>query len=78
LDDDRLTDGRLWAAVLALPGKQRAVVALYYLEDRPTAEVAELVGCSEATVRSHLRAARRRLADLLDEHDEGDVHDARR
>lgn len=71
-------DGGLWAALLALPAKQRASVALYYLEDRPTAEVAELVGCSEATVRSHLRAARRRLADLLGEHDEGEVHDARR
>lgn len=76
--EDGLSDGRLWSAVLALPGKQRAAVALYYLDDRPTAEVAELVGCSEATVRSHLRAARRRLADLLSEHDEGEVHDARR
>lgn len=61
-DDDELA-----AAVDALPPQQRAAVALYYLEDRPTAEVAELLSCSEATVRSHLRRARQRLDELLGE-----------
>ena len=51
----------LLAAVAALPRAQRAAVALFYLEDRPVAEVAELMGCAEATVKVHLHRARARL-----------------
>lgn len=60
-------DGDLAAAVDALPPQQRAAVSLYYLEDLPTVEVAELLSCSEATVRSHLRRARESLAETLGE-----------
>lgn len=62
-----LDDPLLLAAVRALPGQQRAAVVLYYLEDRPTSEVANLLGCGEATVRVHLRRARARLAEELDD-----------
>ena len=55
----------LLAAVAALPRAQRAAVALFYLEDRPVAEVAELMGCSESTVKVHLHRARARLAAAL-------------
>ena len=48
-----------------LPPRQRAVVALYYLEDRPMDEVADLVGCSTATGYVHLHQARARLAAAL-------------
>lgn len=53
------------AAIGRLPGSQRAVIVLYYLEDRPTAEIAQILGCSEATARVHLHRARKRLASLL-------------
>ena len=58
-------DDELLAALRALPPRQRAVVALYYLEDRSMNEVADLVGCSPATGYVHLHQARARLAAAL-------------
>lgn len=49
-------DEALWAAVRALPDKQRRSVAYHYLADLPYAAVGELLGTSEA-------AARRAAAD---------------
>jgi RNA polymerase sigma-70 factor, ECF subfamily len=62
----------LWAAVKRLPYMQRAAVVFRYLEDRPTSEIAELLGCSESTARVHLHRARKRLSTLLGE-DAADV-----
>jgi len=73
VSDPGLPDPALRAAVLALPPQQRAVVALYYLEDRPMQEVANLLGCSTATGFVHLHRARHRLAELLAEEVDGDV-----
>ena len=56
-----------------LSPKQRSVVVLFYLEDRPMAEVADLVGCSVATGWVHLHRARHRLAELLGEEVTDDV-----
>ena len=71
----------LVVALRRLPPRQRAVVALYYLEDRPMEEVADLVGCSRATGYVHLHQARARLAaalgarpaDPVEEEVDGDV-----
>ncbi len=52
-------------AVAKLPGAQRAAVVLFYLEDRPVAEIAEILACSEVTAKVHLHRARKRLAQLL-------------
>lgn len=49
----------------ALPEQQRAAVVLYYLLDQPTSAVAETLGVTESTVRSHLRNARSRLVGSL-------------
>jgi RNA polymerase sigma-70 factor, ECF subfamily len=54
-------------AIEQLPRMQRASIALFYLEDRPAAEIADLLGCSEATARVHLHRGRKRLAQLLGE-----------
>ena len=43
--------------IAALPPRQRAVLALRYYEDCADAEIARLMGCSEATVRSHASRA---------------------
>ena len=59
-------DSAVYAAVRRLPLGQRTAVVLYYLEDRPVAEVADLMACSASTARVHLHKARRRLAELLD------------
>ena len=43
------------AMLLQLPARQRAAIALRYLEDRPDPEIASILGCREATVRSLIR-----------------------
>jgi RNA polymerase sigma-70 factor, ECF subfamily len=59
-------ESELWQAVRALPARQAQVIALTFLEDRSVAEVAELLGCDENTVRTHLRRARESLASKLE------------
>jgi RNA polymerase sigma-70 factor (ECF subfamily) len=41
-------------------------VALHYLEDRPVAEIADILGCNETTVRVHLHRGRLALAKRLE------------
>jgi RNA polymerase sigma-70 factor (ECF subfamily) len=45
--------------------KYRAVVILHDLEERSIAEIAEIVGAGELTVRSRLRDGRKQLAKLV-------------
>lgn len=54
-------------AVRTLSPSQRAAVVLFYFEDLPVSEVADALGCTEATAKVHLHRARRRLAVLLRE-----------
>jgi RNA polymerase sigma-70 factor (ECF subfamily) len=54
-------------AVGRLPAAQRAAIALFYYEDRPVAQIAALLGCTESTARVHLHHGRKRLAMLLGE-----------
>jgi RNA polymerase sigma-70 factor (ECF subfamily) len=60
-------DDDLRRAIRDLPPMQRAAVVLFYFEDRPTAELADILGCSDATVRVHLYRGRKRLAEILGE-----------
>lgn len=54
-----------------LPDRQRAVAALYYLDELTTAQISDALGISEGTVRFHLSEARARLRDVLDPDEEG-------
>jgi len=56
---------KFWSEVRSLPPRQRAAVALHYLEDLPLAEVAEVLECSVGTVKGQLFDARRSLANKL-------------
>ena len=58
-------DPEFWAAVRALPRRQAQVVALYYLEDRSVADVADILGMTPGTVKRHLYDARGTLARRL-------------
>jgi len=64
---DHVPDVDLARALATLPPRQRAAVALFYLEDRPVNEVAGLLGVSASTVKQHLFRARARLAAVLGE-----------
>lgn len=59
-------DEAVWRAVRALPHRQAQVVALYYVDDRSTADIAAVLGCAEGTVRAQLHKARQSLAKTLD------------
>jgi RNA polymerase sigma factor (sigma-70 family) len=66
-DEKRPFDLDLLAAIRQLPPRQRAVVALHYVEDLPVNEVADVLGCSVSTASVHLHRARTKLASLLKE-----------
>ncbi len=55
-----------WAQVRALPRRQAQVVALYYLEDRSSADIAELLGIAESTVRVHLARGRAAMSETFE------------
>ena len=58
---------RVWAAVLSLPPRQRAVMVLRYYEDLTEAEIAATLDMAPGTVKSHAHAASHRLAEMLAE-----------
>ena len=66
-------------ALAALPARQRAVLVLRYFEDLPEAQVADLLGCSVGTVKTHSSRGIHRLRELLGDElvpaDPGGVND---
>ena len=60
---------RVLDALATLPPEQRAALVLVDMEGYPVAEVAEMLGCAEGTVKSRCSRGRTRLAGLL-----GDLH----
>ncbi|GAA0963130.1 SigE family RNA polymerase sigma factor [Kribbella koreensis] len=60
---DRLT---VLDALAQLPKRQRVAVVLRYFRDLDTATVAELMGCSQGTVKSQTARGLEKLRDLID------------
>ena len=60
-EDWTADQAQLWAALGALSERQRAVLVLRYYEDLADHDIATLLGCREASVRS---LARRGLAAM--------------
>lgn len=67
LVDERQGDPSVWQAVDQLPPRQRAVVALHYLDDLPVADIADILEISVSATTSHLHKARKNLARMLGE-----------
>ncbi len=63
--DIELSDQGVWKAVGGLPARQRAAIALYYLEDRSVGDIAEIMECTPNTAKAHLHHGRAALAAKL-------------
>ena len=60
-------DHDLWSSLLAgLPPRQRIIVALYYGDDLPVADIADMLDVSPNTVKSALSKARDTLRDHME------------
>lgn len=57
----------VWQAVKELKPRQREVIHLFYEEGYSTAEIAEILGRNESTVRSDLKRGREALKIILKE-----------
>ncbi len=64
-DDEPSTDDPLWAAVRALPPKQRVAVVHRHVLDRSYADIAELMDSSEETARANVHQGTKRLRELM-------------
>ena len=62
----------LWTAVRDLPRRQQEAVVLHYRMGVPVQEIAEILGCREGTVRTHLARAREALRFTLEGVNDGD------
>ncbi len=63
---------QLWLLCSELPPIQRAAIALRFHQDLSYAEIAAVLGCAEATARSHVHRA---ITELRARHLEGENHE---
>jgi RNA polymerase sigma factor (sigma-70 family) len=59
-----LGDGDLWAAVRALPDKQRAAVVLRFVSDLSHREIGRVLDCSDAAARRSVHEGLKRLREV--------------
>ncbi len=59
-------DDALWDEVRRLPARQAQCVVLRHVDGLDAAEIADLLGCSAATVRVHLHRGLRTLRSRVD------------
>jgi len=60
------TVARLRAAMSTLPGEQRAVLSLHYIDGMPVGEIARVIGIATGTVKSRLHHARSKLKRMME------------
>jgi RNA polymerase sigma-70 factor (ECF subfamily) len=72
-NEPELVDDEVWQALRSLSDRQTEVLALVYVEDRPIAEVAQILRLGEETIRTHLKRGRAALATRLGEREYRDI-----
>lgn len=55
----------LYAAIETLSPKERAAILLFYMEDRPVKEIADILGVPQGTVKSYLSRGREHLRKII-------------
>lgn len=67
---EREEQQQIWRMICGMKVKHRTVVILYYYGDFSIAEIAEMLGVFEGTVKSRLHHARKLIAAELRKHDD--------
>jgi RNA polymerase sigma-70 factor (ECF subfamily) len=62
---DAQSSASVWSAVRHLPRRQAQVIALFYVAGYGRRQIAEMLGISEESVKTHLERGRRRLKKEL-------------
>ena len=62
---DNSEESELFTAVMSLPQNHRTVIYLYYYEEYSTKQIAEILGNSEAHIRTKISRARDKLKEAL-------------
>jgi RNA polymerase sigma factor (sigma-70 family) len=65
-DPAELVADEMWDALSTLNDRQRAAIVLRFYEDLPDAEIAEVLGCRTATVRTAIHRGLRSLRKVID------------
>jgi len=63
---DAEREGAIHKALFSLPGRQGKALLLRVAEKKSYEAIAEILGCSAATARSHVSKARERLRTILE------------
>ena len=63
---DAEREGAIHKALFSLPGRQGKALLLRVAENKPYEAIAEILGCSAATARSHVSKGRERLRNILE------------
>jgi RNA polymerase sigma-70 factor (sigma-E family) len=63
----QLVADEMWDALQVLPERQRTAIVLRFYEDMPDAQIAEILGCREATVRTSIHRGLARLRKEMDQ-----------
>ncbi|MFF2481311.1 RNA polymerase sigma factor [Paenibacillus sp. NPDC058071] len=63
----KFSNSDVWEKVMSLNSKYKLPIYLYYYEGYSTLEISDILCLNHATVRTHMRTARKKLRILLEE-----------
>jgi RNA polymerase sigma-70 factor (sigma-E family) len=66
METETVERDEMWQRIARLPGRQRAVLVLRYYEDLDDVAIADILGCSAVTVRTHAMRALTTLREYTD------------